>query len=91
MADDEKIAQAIREEPRSRMNEAPDKRATEQDRHPNSASSASSQQEDEEEYKRNRSQSARNHVSTKEKQRKKEISQMKTRTPNQAMEKTIHN
>ena len=46
MADNEKIAQAIRDEPRRRMDEAPGKRATEQDRHPNSASSASAQQVD---------------------------------------------
>ena len=45
----EEIRQAIRDEPRRRMDEAPGKRATEQDRHPNAATSASVQQEDEEE------------------------------------------
>ena len=38
------IKQAIRDEPRRRMDEAPGKRATEQDRHPNVATSASAQQ-----------------------------------------------
>ena len=46
VADTEEIKQAIRDEPRRRMDEAPGKRATEQDRHPNAAASASSQQED---------------------------------------------
>ena len=41
------IKQAIRDEPRRRMDEAPGKRATEEDRHPNTASSASAQLEDE--------------------------------------------
>ena len=41
----EEIKQAIRDEPRRRMDEAPGKRATEQDRHPNAATSASAQQE----------------------------------------------
>ena len=46
----EEIKQAIRDEPRRRIDEAPGKRATEQDRHPNAAtSSASAQQEEEEE------------------------------------------
>ena len=45
----EEIKQAIRDEPRRRMDEAPGKRATEQDRHPNAATSASAQQEEEEE------------------------------------------
>ena len=45
----EVIKQAIRDEPRRRMDEAPGKRATEQDRHPNAAAtSASAQQEDKE-------------------------------------------
>ena len=35
----EEIKQAIRDEPRRRMDEAPGKRATEQDRHPNTATS----------------------------------------------------
>ena len=43
----EEIKQAIRDEPRRRMDEAPGKRATEQDRHPNAATSASALQEDE--------------------------------------------
>ena len=43
------IKQAIRDEPRRRIDEAPGKRATEQDRHPTTATSASAQQEDEEE------------------------------------------
>ena len=45
----EEIKQAIRDEPRRRMDEAPGKRATEQDRHPNAATSASAQQEENEE------------------------------------------
>ena len=45
----EEIRQAIRDEPRRRIDEAPGKRATEQDRHPTTATSASAQQEDEEE------------------------------------------
>ena len=44
----EEIKQAIRDEPRRRMDEAPGKRATEQDRHPNAATSASAQQEGDE-------------------------------------------
>ena len=44
----EEIKQAIRDEPRRRMDEAPGKRATEQDRHPNAATSASAQEEEEE-------------------------------------------
>ena len=46
LTDDEEIKQAIRDEPRRRMDEAPGKRATEQDRHPNAATSASVQQEE---------------------------------------------
>ena len=42
------IAQAIRDEPRRRMDHG-HKRATEQDRHPNAATSTSTQQEDEDE------------------------------------------
>ena len=49
IADDEEIKQAIRDEPRRRMDEAPGKRATEQDRHPNTATSSSAQQQEEEE------------------------------------------
>ena len=45
----EEIKQAIRDEPRRRMDEAPGRRATEQDRHPNAVTSAFAQQEDEEE------------------------------------------
>ena len=45
----EEIRQAIRDEPRRRMDEAPGKRATEQDRHPSAATSASAQQEEKEE------------------------------------------
>ena len=37
----EEIRQAIRDEPRRQLDEAPGKRATEQDRHPNAATSAS--------------------------------------------------
>ena len=44
----ETIKQAIRDEPRRRMDHG-HKRATEQDRHPNAAASASAQQEEEEE------------------------------------------
>ena len=59
MTDDEEIKQAIRDEPRRRMDEAPGKRATEQDRHPNAAASASTQQtvkdkEDDEEENSNK-------------------------------------
>ena len=43
----EEIKQAIREEPRRRMDEAPGKRATEQDRHPNAAASAPAQEVEE--------------------------------------------
>ena len=43
MAATEEIKQAIRDEPRRRMDEAPGKRATEQDRHPNAAALASAQ------------------------------------------------
>ena len=39
----EEIKQAIRDEPRRRIDEAPGKRATEQDRHPDTATSASAQ------------------------------------------------
>ena len=46
VADNEEIKQAIRDEPRRRMDGAPGKRATEQDRHPDAATSASAQQED---------------------------------------------
>ena len=42
----EEIKQAIRDEPRRRMDEAPGKRATEQGRHPNAAASASAQQDE---------------------------------------------
>ena len=45
---DEEVKQAIRDEPRRRMDEAPGKRATEQDRHPNAATLASAQQAEEE-------------------------------------------
>ena len=41
----EEIKQAIRDEPRRRMDEAPGKRATEEDRHPTAATSASAYQE----------------------------------------------
>ena len=44
----EEMRQAIRDEPRRRMDHG-HKRATEQDRHPNAATSASAQQEDDEE------------------------------------------
>ena len=44
----DEIKQAIRDEPRRRMDHG-HKRATEQDRHPNAAASASAQQEDDEE------------------------------------------
>ena len=43
----EEVKQAIRDEPRRRMDEAPGKRATEQDRHPNAATLASVQQAEE--------------------------------------------
>ena len=42
----EDIRQAIRDEPRRRIDEAPGKRATEQDRHPDTATSASEQGEE---------------------------------------------
>ena len=44
----EEIKQAIRDEPRRRIDEAPGKRATEQDRHPNTTTSAFIDQEEEE-------------------------------------------
>ena len=50
----EEIKQAIRDEPKRRMDEAPGKRATEQDRHPNAATSASAQEDDEEEEHSNK-------------------------------------
>ena len=53
-ADTEEMKQAIRDEPRRRMEEAPGKRATEQDRHPNAVTSASSQQEKVEEEQSNK-------------------------------------
>ena len=48
LADNEEIKQAIRDEPRRRMDHG-HKRATEQDRHPNTVASASAQQENKEE------------------------------------------
>ena len=42
----EELRQAIRDEPRRRLDEAPGKRATEQDRHPYAATSASAQLEE---------------------------------------------
>ena len=48
MARTEEMKQAIRDEPRRRMDHG-HKRATEQDRHPNAAASTSTQQEDDEE------------------------------------------
>ena len=45
----EEIRQAIRDEPRRRMDEAPGKRATEEDRHPTAATSASVQDDEAEE------------------------------------------
>ena len=53
-ADDEEIKQAIRDEPRRRMDEAPGKRATEQDRHPNVATQQDEQEEEEPSSKRPR-------------------------------------
>ena len=46
--EEEEVAQAIRDEPRRRMDHG-HKRATEQDRHPDAAASASAQQDCEEE------------------------------------------
>ena len=46
VANNEAMKQAIREEPRRRMDEAPGKRATEQDQHPNTAASANTKQND---------------------------------------------
>ena len=45
----EEIKQAIRDEPRRRLDEAPGKRAIEQDRHPNAATSAFAQRQEEDE------------------------------------------
>ena len=47
LARTEEIKKAIRDEPRRRMDEAPGKRATEEDRHPNAATSASAQEKEE--------------------------------------------
>ena len=47
----EEIRQAIRDEPRRRMDEAPGKRATEEDRYPNAAASAQHEDEQEDEEK----------------------------------------
>ena len=44
----EEIKQAIRDEPRRRMDEAPGKRATEQDRHPNAAQKDEEKEEESE-------------------------------------------
>ena len=52
-ADTEEMKQAIRDEPRRRMDHG-HKRATEQDRHPNATVSASAQQEEEEEEQSNK-------------------------------------
>jgi len=49
MTDNDEIKQAIRDEPRRRIDDAPGKRATDQDRHPDAATSVSALQEDEEE------------------------------------------
>ena len=49
VADTEEIKQAIRDEPRRRIFEAPGKRATVQDRHPKTATSTSAQQDKDEE------------------------------------------
>ena len=46
VAHTEEMKQAIRDEPRRRIDEVPGKRATEQDRHSNAATSANAQQED---------------------------------------------
>ena len=53
-ADDEEIKHAICDEPRRRMDEAPGKRATEQDRHPNVATQQDEQEEEEPSSKRPR-------------------------------------
>ena len=58
IARNEEIKQAIRDEPRRRLDEAPGKRATEQDQHPNAAASASAQQEDDDEEQTNNKQPA---------------------------------
>ena len=50
----EEIAQAIRDEPRRRMDEAPGKRAVEEDRHPVAATSASTEQEEESDEQSNK-------------------------------------
>ena len=47
LARTEEIKQVIRDEPRRRMDEAPGKRATDQDRHPDTAIPASAQQDEE--------------------------------------------
>ena len=58
IAHTEEIKQAIRDEPRRRLDEAPGKRATEQDRHPNAAASASAHQDDEGEEEQSNKQPA---------------------------------
>ena len=50
----EEIKQAIRDEPRRRMDEAPGKRCTEEDRHPNAATSARFEEEAEQSNKKPR-------------------------------------
>jgi len=50
MTDDEEIKQAVRDEPRRRLDHG-HKRATEQDRHPDAATSASAQEEEEQDVK----------------------------------------
>ena len=52
MARTEEVKQAIRDEPRRRMEEAPGKRATEQDKHPNTASAHQVEEEGEDEPRR---------------------------------------
>ena len=51
---DDDVEEAIRDEPRRRMDEAPGKRATEQDRHPNTITSDSAQEDEEEEEPSNK-------------------------------------
>ena len=63
VAETEAIKQAIRDEPRRRMDEAPGKRATEQDRHPNAATSALAQvEEDENEDEPNNKRQCSNYI-----------------------------
>ena len=80
----EEIKQAICDEPRRRMDEAPGKRATEQDRHPNAATSVSYSRKKRRTMRR-KSQATSDHVSPRGQKQKREKSQRRTRTASLAV------